>query len=110
MIDGKPVDFSSGITADQAKELLESDLAPIRLAIERLVTVKLTKNQMDALTSFMFTVGLHQFKQSELLRKLNSGRYEEVPDELMKQVNAGGRIIPGLVARRRAEVALWNKK
>lgn len=110
IIGGKSVDFRSGITPEQAKQLLESDLAPVRMEVERLVTVKLTANQKDALTSFVFNVGLSQFKRSELLRKLNEGSYDEVPIEMMKNVKVGGRTLPGLVARRQSEVALWNKQ
>jgi GH24 family phage-related lysozyme (muramidase) len=109
-IDGTPVEFSAGITKEQAARLLESDLAPIRKALLEVVKVKLTKNQEDALVSFVFNVGISNFKQSELLKKLNEGKYGEVPAELMKHTSIGGRVVPGLVKRRESEVALWNKQ
>jgi GH24 family phage-related lysozyme (muramidase) len=109
LIGGKSIAFGSGITSDQAKQLLETDLAPIRDEIGRLVKVSLTTNQRDALTSFAFNVGLAYFRRSELLKKLNEGKYSEVPDEMMKKVGFGGTVFPGLVARRKSEVALWNK-
>jgi lysozyme len=110
VIAGKAVDYRAGISREQAVQLLDQDLAPARKEVERLVTVELTKNQEDALTSFVFNVGGAALKRSEWLKKLNAGRYDEVPQELMGFVRAaGGQVLPGLVARRRSEVALWNK-
>jgi GH24 family phage-related lysozyme (muramidase) len=109
VIDGKPVDFGAGITSEQAKQLLELDLKPVREEIEKLVTVKLTNNQRDALASLAFHIGMHTFKNSTLLKKLNSGKYDEIPEEMMRWTKAAGRTIPGLVSRREAEVALWRK-
>jgi GH24 family phage-related lysozyme (muramidase) len=110
VIDGKPIEFSAGITKEQAERLLESDLAPIRKEVSELVTVKLTKNQEDALVSFVFSVGPGTFKRSTLLKKLNEGQYDQVPTELMKYAKVGGRELPGLVRRREAEAELWSKK
>lgn len=109
-IDGKVVDWRSGITEEQANWLLDQDLGPIRKEIERLVKVKLTQNQRDALTSFAFNIGLGAFSRSSLLRKLNAGKYEEVPDEMMRYGKMGMRTIPGMDKRRQSEVALWNKQ
>src|SRR5690349_3644274 len=63
--------FAKGITEAEAVALLESDLAPVVAAVQRLVTVKLTNYQRDALTLFAFNVGVHAFARSTLLRKLN---------------------------------------
>ena len=109
LIDGKPIAFGTGITSDQAQQLLDADLAPIKAEIDKLVKVKLTANQRDALTSFVFNVGLGYFRRSELLNKLNQGKFADVPNEMMKKAEAGGTVFPGLVERRKIEVALWNK-
>jgi lysozyme len=42
-----------------------------------------------------------------LLRRLNQGEYKAVPAELMRWVNSGGRPLPGLVRRRKAEGVLF---
>jgi lysozyme len=39
---------------------------------------------------------------------INRGEYAAAPHEFMRWVHGGGRILPGLIARRRAEVALYN--
>ena len=46
--------------------------------------------------------------KSTLLRKLNRGEYAAVPAELMKWTRGGGKELPGLVRRRRAEAKLWR--
>jgi hypothetical protein len=84
-----------------------SDLAPIRSEIHKLVTVPLTTNQETALISFVYNVGLGAFRE-RMLQELNAGRYAEVPKEMMKWTRLGGTVLPGLVARRRSEAALWN--
>lgn len=109
IIEGNPVNFNNGITEEQALKLLNQDLEPIRQAVDELVTVPLTQNQLEALTSFAFNVGLETFRRSTLLKVLNEGKYEQVPDEMRKFARAGGRELPGLVKRREAEIELWNK-
>ncbi len=109
VIGGKRVRWKLGITPGQANELLAHDLAPLRSEIDKVVTVKLTTNQLNALTSFVWNTGLGALKRS-LLKKLNAGAYDQVPKEMVRWTHLGAEVSPGLVVRRRAEVALWNKK
>lgn len=95
------------ITAVEAESILLKDLAQYEAAIENNVNVKLNDNQFAALVSFAFNVGIHAFKNSTLLKKLNQGNFDAVPTELMKWTKAGGKKIQGLVNRRRAEGYLW---
>ncbi|MBW4463085.1 MAG: lysozyme [Nodosilinea sp. WJT8-NPBG4] len=108
-IDGEGVPFTHGISAAQAKALLEQDLQPIRQEVDNLVAVELTNNQRAALASFMYNVGPQTFAESTLLKKLNAGEYDAVPAELMKFIRAGDEELPGLVTRRQAEIELWHK-
>lgn len=110
VIGDQPINFRSGITPAQAKQLLEQDIEPYRKKVNEFVTVPLTKNQRDALASFIFDLGPGALKQSQLLVKLNAGKYDEVPNEMRKFVKMAGRVIPAKVKRREAEVALWNKQ
>ena len=45
-------------------------------------------------------------KNSTLRRRVNEGRWDEVPAEFRKWNRGGGRVLRGLVLRREAEVAL----
>lgn len=96
------------ITYQEANAILANDLVKYEDAVDRLVKVPLTQNQFDALVSFTFNVGEGALAKSTLLKKLNAGDYDAVPAELMKWTKGGGKELPGLVRRRRAEAALWR--
>lgn len=96
------------ITLQEAYDILNRDLDQYEAAVTNSVKVPLTQNQFDALVSFTYNVGIGAFQKSTLLKKLNAGQYDAVPGELMKWTKAGGKELPGLVRRRRAEAALWR--
>ena len=95
------------ITAAEAENILLKDLVQYEAAIESNVKVKLNDNQFAALVSFVYNIPLASFKKSKLLKKLNAGNYDAVPNELMKWVNVDHKKNQGLVNRRRAEGYLW---
>lgn len=96
------------ITYQEANAILVRDLGKYEDAVDRLVKVPLTQNQFDALVSFTYNVGEGALAKSTLLKKLNAGQYDAVPAELMKWTKGGGKELPGLVRRRRAECAMWR--
>lgn len=95
------------ITRAQADAYLAGDLFGFEQDVDRLVKVPLTQSQFDALVSFAFNIGVDALAKSTLLRKLNSGQYDAVPLELARWNKAGGKVLPGLVRRRKAEAELW---
>ena len=94
------------ITKAEAEAIFKRDIQKYVNDVNRLVTVELTQNQFDALVSFHYNTGA--LGKSTLLKKVNAGQFSQVPAEFMKWVNDNGRMVPGLVNRRRAEVALWR--
>lgn len=62
--------------------------------------------RLAAIIDFTFNLGEGRLRQSTLRRRINDGRWPEVPDELAKWVIGGGVVLRGLVIRRRAEAAL----
>lgn len=96
------------ITAIEAEKILRNDLAKFEKRVETLVTVPLNDNQFAALVSFDFNTGA--LGKSTLLKKLNAGDYTAVPRELAKWINAGGKVIKGLINRRAAEENLWKAR
>ena len=72
------------ITEGEAEERLLADLNEHAEALHRYVEVPLSQNQYDALTSFVFNVGAANFKSSTLLKRLNSGQYHDIPNQLMR--------------------------
>jgi len=63
-------------------------------------------NALCAIADFAYNLGLTRLSCSTLRRKLNAGDTVGATVELRKWVNGGGRVLPGLVARRAAECVL----
>lgn len=95
------------ITMAQANTFLAEDVAVHASGIGKYVTVPLTQNQFDALASFHFNLGVDILKGSDLLAYINSKQWEAAATEMKKYVHAGSQVLPGLVNRRNAEVALF---
>jgi lysozyme len=96
------------ITKTEAEEILKRDLVQYENSVSSMVKVPLRQRQFDALVSFVYNVGETQFSKSTLLKRVNAGRFDEVPAEFMKWTRGGGKELPGLIRRRRAEVKLWR--
>lgn len=62
--------------------------------------------RLAALIDFTFNLGAGRLQASTLRRKVNAGQWDEVPAQLMRWNKAGGLVLPGLTARRKAEAAL----
>jgi GH24 family phage-related lysozyme (muramidase) len=105
--------YLNGVSKDEATQLLASELARKQKAVSSAVKVALNQNQYDALVSFAYNVGASAFQSSTLVKLLNQGKYDAVPGELKKWTKArkDGQLIdlPGLVRRRGAEAALFQK-
>jgi lysozyme len=63
---------------------------------------------LAAVTDFAFNLGLARLKGSTLRRRLVAGDMAGAANELRKWTRGGGRVLPGLVLRREAEVALLS--
>jgi|TARA_R100001510_G_C7577670_1_gene151818 lysozyme len=98
-------------TKAEAEKALLDELLEHSKAIYRHVNVPLTQHQFDSLTSFVYNLGEPNFKSSTLLKKLNKGLYDEVPEQLMRwnKARVDGKLTPlrGLTRRRSAEAALF---
>lgn len=99
--------FPKPITEQQAEELLRKDLATSESGVNRLVKVKLSQYQFDALVSFTFNLGVGNLQSSTLLKKLNAGDYAGAANELTRWNKAGGKEVAGLTRRRAAERKLF---
>lgn len=95
------------ITKEKADELLEKDVEFFEVSLNKL-SLNLTQNEFDCLISFIFNVGFGAFLKSTILKKIKQNKKDEVPFQLMRWTKAGGKELPGLVRRRRAEAALWR--
>jgi GH24 family phage-related lysozyme (muramidase) len=100
----EPREFRSGITREQALELLGRDARAAADAVRRLIKVPLKQHQVDALISFTFNCGEGSLQASTLRKRLNAGEYSAVPHEFGRWVFHRGRSSPASCAgaRRRA--------
>jgi lysozyme len=97
------------ITQQQADDLLKSDLASFGNQVTDLVHVPLNQYQFDALVSFCYNVGVHAFATSTLLQMLNAKDYNGASNQFDLWVHAKGKVIQGLVTRRKAEKSLFTR-
>lgn len=108
----KGVKRNMKITQAEAEALLRNDLRIYEAEVKRLVNVPLTQYQFDALVSFVFNLGAANFASSTLLKRINTGNYEDVPAQLMRwnKARVNGKLQPlkGLTRRRSAEAALFT--
>jgi len=99
-------------TRAEAEEKLLEAIREHEHVVKQHVTVPLTQGQYDALTSFVYNLGAGNFRSSTLLKKLNQGLYDEVPEQLMRwnKARVDGKLTPlkGLTRRRAAEAAIFS--
>ncbi len=103
-----PETFPNGITEAQGTAILYNDIHDAEKAAARLVKVPLAQGPYDALVDFVFNLGQVRLAESTLLRELNSGRYSEAGEQLLRWDHAGIQENAGLKARREAELRLWT--
>lgn len=101
------------LTIDEMDELLKQDIVHFEAGVRRLVTVPLTQAQFDVLCDFAYDLGLgkvggkHGLASTSFLKELNAGNYAAVPSGLSLYVYSAHKVLPALVARRRAEGLLF---
>lgn len=104
---GTNVQADLAITGSQAEELLMRDLHSAEVCVSQAVQAELTQGQFDALVDFCFNLGPRRLLSSTLLRYVNAGNMHGAATQFGMWVHAGGKVQPGLVARRRAEAELF---
>lgn len=112
---GGNIKLGQKITEEQAEKLLAEEYTKLESKVANLVKVPLRQNQLDALVSFAYNLGLGALQGSTLLRKLNTGDYRGAAMEFEKWVyskdpKTGVRIVlSGLERRRKAEKQLFEE-
>ena len=106
--DGSKVKMGDVITIDRADRLLLFTVAEFEKQVDTLVTSAINANQLGALTSFAFNVGMGNFRRSTLLRLVNANpNNPAIRTEFMKWTRANNQVLKGLVTRRQAEADLY---
>jgi lysozyme len=96
-------------TQAEADERYIKDMAVFKAGVQKLVTVPVNKNQLEALTSFAYNLGIGALKGSTLLKFLNDGNYQAAANQFLRWDKANGKVLAGLARRRAAERNLFLK-
>lgn len=106
--DGTPVTLRDpAISRQRAMQLLRWMIVTRYLpAVVALCPGVNSPQRLAAIIDFTFNLGSGNLRISNLRRRINAGRWDDVPAELRKWVWAGGIKLRGLANRREAEVVL----
>ena len=106
---GKDIKKGMKITKEESREFLKIDIKRFEDIVNKSIRLPLKQYEFDALLSFAFNVGEGAFSKSTLVRKINTkAPIVEIEKEFRKWVYAGGKILPGLKARREREIKLYK--
>lgn len=94
---------------EEVDKLLAADVVRFERGVERLITIRLSQNEFDALVSFSFNLGLGTLQRSTIRQALNRGDKIAAMQSLVKYCKAGGKVLKGLELRRKDEKALFLK-
>lgn len=97
------------ITQQEAEALLAADIEAAVHCVNQAVEVKLTQAQFDALVDFAFNVGAGNFRESTLLKEVNTGHFPEAAAQFNLWDHCGGVVNAGLLRRRRAEASEFSR-
>ena len=105
---GREVHGGMAISQDQADVLLHSDVASAVACVNRAVKTEISQCQFDALVDFVFNLGCARLLSSTLLRHVNAGEFDLAAAQFLVWDHAGGVVVPGLLVRREAEMAVFQ--
>jgi len=115
--DGRKVTLEDApMDEPQARALLVSELmhryAPGTIRqCPILLTLAMTAGdwgKLNAIVDFAYNLGVGRLQTSTLRRKINAQDWEGAKEQLKLWVRGGGRVLPGLVTRRNAEILIMG--
>ena len=99
------------ITKEYANEMLAFVADNFAKDVLKVVKSNITVNQLNALTSFAYNLGMTNFRNSSLLKLVNNNPNDaNIAKEFLKWNKANGKVLNGLTNRRIAESALYFTK
>jgi GH24 family phage-related lysozyme (muramidase) len=105
---GSKVFIGQKITEEEAEEQLRADVGKFEKAVDKMLKVKVSQSQFDALVSFAYNLGPNALQGSTLLKLLNVNPADcGIAAEFTKWHKVGKRPLLGLVRRRIAEADLY---
>jgi lysozyme len=93
---------------EEIEKLFADDVASFERGVLRLVPGCVGRQgSFDALVSISFNFGLGNLQRSTIRMRANRGDWEGAADAFRAWTKGGGKVLPGLVKRREAEIALF---
>ncbi len=93
---------------EEINELFRKDVEHFERGVLRLVPgVVSRQGSFDALVSISYNFGLGNLQRSTIRMRANRGDWEGAADAFRVWTKGGGKVLPGLVKRREAEIALF---
>lgn len=106
----KEVKEGDKINKDEADYLLQEEMIEYESYINDMVDVDLNQSQYDSMCAWVYNLGPSNLGSSTMLRVLNEGKYDEVPQQMKRWNKANGEVLDGLIRRREAEALLFQGK
>lgn len=95
------------ISEAEADKLLREDVAGAEAGVRRLVTVPVNENELSAMVSLAYNLGIGGFGRSSVLARLNEGDRQGAADAFGSYIRAGYQVLEHLRQRREKERALF---
>ena len=93
---------------EEINELFRVDVESFERGVLRLVPGCVSRQgSFDALVSISYNFGLGNLQRSTIRMRANRGDWEGAADAFRAWTKGGGKVLPGLVKRREAEIALF---
>lgn len=102
-----PDGWNRKLSMDEVNAILSDDLQRFERGVLRYCPNGITQGRFDALVSFAFNVGLGTLQRSTLRQKHNRGDFDGAADEFLKYSMAAGKVLKGLLNRRKDERAMY---
>lgn len=95
-------------TKEEIDQLFRTDVGSFERGVLRLVPAVVGRQgSFDALVSFAFNAGLGNLQKSQMRMRANRKEWESAAAAFRQWTKGGGKVLPGLVKRREAEIALF---
>jgi lysozyme len=95
-------------TKDEINELFRVDIEDFERGVLRLVPgCAGHQGRFDALVSLAYNIGSGNLQRSTIRMRANRGDWEGAAEAFKLWSKGGGKVLPGLVRRREAEIALF---
>lgn len=102
---GKDVHEGLTWTQEQADEAQAHDVLAA-VALLDIYSPGLSGGPLEALTDFVFNLGIGKYRTSTLCKYVNAQDWPNARLEIVKWDHSNGKVVPGLLRRRETEAAL----